>query len=77
MFGISHNEEVILNDWYNSFYFSITTWTTLGYGDFAPVENLRIVASFEALMGYFYMAILVGLLLNISQYTMKPTDGKK
>ena len=68
MFGIQGASGVILGDWPTSYYFSIVTWTTLGYGDFSPVENLRLVAAFEATMGYFYMAILVGLLLNISQH---------
>ncbi|HEX7028887.1 MAG TPA: ion channel [Gammaproteobacteria bacterium] len=77
MFGITHNSEIVLNDWYNSFYFSVVTWTTLGYGDFAPVENLRLVSAFQAMMGYFYMAILVGLLLNLSQHTMKPKVASK
>lgn len=72
MFGIASNGEVLEGDWYHSFYFSIVTWTTLGYGDFSPVEGLRLIAAFESLIGYIYMAILVGLLLNISQHTMKP-----
>jgi hypothetical protein len=72
MFGVRLGQDVLKGDWYNSVYFSVVTWTTLGYGDFAPVENLRLVAALEALMGYFYMALLVGLLLNLFQQTMKP-----
>ncbi|MFK3873842.1 potassium channel family protein [Pseudoalteromonas rhizosphaerae] len=72
MFGIKYESVVIKGDWYNSIYFSIVTWTTLGYGDFLPVENLRLVAALQAIMGYFYMAFLVGLLLNISNHTMRP-----
>ena len=71
IFGISHGDKVETGSWYNSFYFSIVTWTTLGYGDFAPVENLRLVAAFEAMLGYVYMAVLVGLLLNITQHSQK------
>ena len=77
MFGIVNSGELIKGDWYLSFYFSIVTWTTLGYGDFAPSENIRLVAAIEAMIGYFYMAILVGLLLNISQHTMRPKIAKK
>ena len=72
MFGISHGGTVVRGDWYNSFYFSVVTWTTLGYGDFVPAEPMRLVAALEAFLGYIYMAILVGLLLNLSQHTMKP-----
>jgi hypothetical protein len=41
----------------DSLYFSITTWTTLGYGDFAPVSRMRLVTSLEALTGVISMAI--------------------
>lgn len=47
----------------DSLYFSIITWTTVGYGDFTPVPELRIVTATEALLGYFYMAILIGSLM--------------
>lgn len=67
MIGGGILEQILLHDWYNSFYFSIVTWTTLGYGDFSPVENLRLVTAAEAFIGYIYMAILIGLLLNTSQ----------
>lgn len=67
MYGITYNGNLVVGDWYNSIYFSIVTWTTLGYGDFSPPEALRMVAAFEAIVGYLYMAILVGLLLKISQ----------
>lgn len=67
MFGLVHNGKVITGDWYQSLYFSLVTWTTLGYGDFAPVAELRLVAALEAMLGYMYMAFFVGLLLNISQ----------
>ncbi|HUU20325.1 MAG TPA: ion channel [Sedimentisphaerales bacterium] len=70
MFGICSDGERIKGDWYNSLYFSIVTWTTLGYGDFSPVACLRFVAALEAVMGYIYMALLVGLLLNLSHHSM-------
>ena len=74
LFGINSGQDIIKNDWVTSIYFSIVTWTTLGYGDLAPVYNLRLVASFEAFIGYLYMALLVGLLLNIGQHTMRPKE---
>ncbi|MPY24296.1 potassium channel family protein [Shewanella sp. YLB-07] len=42
-------------------YFSIVTWTTLGYGDFQPTESMRITASIEAMLGYIYNALFLGL----------------
>ena len=71
MFGIQSGNEVIVGDFSTSIYFSIVTWTTLGYGDFSPIENLRFLAAFEAVMGYLYMAVLVGLLLNLTQHSTK------
>lgn len=42
-------------------YFSVVTWTTLGYGDLQPLPEDRLIAAFAAFMGYFYMALLTGL----------------
>lgn len=45
----------------DALYFSIVTWTTLGYGDLRPVEGLRLVAATEALLGYLHMGLLIPL----------------
>ncbi len=36
---------------YDYFYFSIATYTTLGIGDFYPLEGLRILTGMESLIG--------------------------
>ena len=36
---------------YDCFYFSIATYTTAGYGDIAPLGDVRILAGLEALTG--------------------------
>ena len=36
---------------HDSFYFSITTYTTVGYGDIAPLGDVRFLAGLEALTG--------------------------
>jgi len=64
IYGIQFDDGLIVESFSDSIYFSIVTWTTLGYGDFKPIGELRLIASLEALMGYIYMAILVGLFLN-------------
>jgi len=44
----------------NCFYFSVVTFTTLGYGDFAPANLLsRILAGAEASLGAFLMALFI------------------
>lgn len=55
----------LTKDSFDCLYFSIVTWTTLGYGDFSPTESARFLAATEALLGYTYMAILTGLFLTL------------
>ncbi|MDH5633461.1 MAG: pentapeptide repeat-containing protein [Gammaproteobacteria bacterium] len=43
----------------NSLYFSVVTFTTLGYGDFSPVGWARPVAAIEAVIGSFTNALFV------------------
>lgn len=45
-------------------YFSIVTWTTLGYGDFTPTTDARLFTAVEALIGYFFTAVIVGVLIT-------------
>ena len=51
----------IKGDVYNSIYFSIVTFTTLGYGDIHPTEGVRLWASLEALIGYMHLGILTAV----------------
>jgi hypothetical protein len=51
-----------------SLYFSIVTFTTLGYGDITQVGWLRQVAAFEALLGALAMGLLVSSLASRSRY---------
>ena len=47
-------------------YFSFVTITTLGYGDISPVLPLaRFLVFMEAIVGVFYMAILVASLVGV------------
>lgn len=48
-------------------YFSVVTFTTLGYGDLAPIGWGRAVAGTEALAGLFLAALLVGKLASERQ----------
>ncbi|MDH5542582.1 MAG: pentapeptide repeat-containing protein [Nitrospinota bacterium] len=44
---------------YNSFYYSVVTFTTLGYGDYSPEGVGKILSALEAYMGYFLLALFV------------------
>ena len=56
----------VLPDPQTAFYFSMVTFTTLGYGDISPVLPLaRFLVYMEAIVGVFYMAILVASLIAV------------
>lgn len=47
------------------FYFSFITLTTIGYGDFSPTSELgQKVAVLEGLVGQFYIAIIMAILVG-------------
>lgn len=47
-------------------YFSLTTVTTLGYGDPAPVGNFgQLLATTEALIGQLYLVVVVALIVGL------------
>jgi len=52
--------EEAITDMITCFYFSIVTFTTLGYGDFAPTANVRLLAALEALIRYVFLGLLIG-----------------
>jgi uncharacterized protein YjbI with pentapeptide repeats len=56
--SLSPNTET-LRDFGYCLYYSIVTFTTLGYGDIHPLGYSHIVASLEALAGAFSMALFV------------------
>lgn len=48
-----------------SFYFSMVTYTTLGYGDLVLGEGLRIFATFAAVTGLLTFGISTAFLISI------------
>lgn len=50
---------------FQMWYFSMVTLTTLGYGDIAPVTmTARVFVVLEAIMGQFYIAVLIANLIG-------------
>ncbi|WP_417415376.1 ion channel [Hoeflea sp.] len=45
----------------DAIYYSIVTWTTLGYGDITPMAHMKLVAASQALVGYGYSGMLIGV----------------
>lgn len=59
-------------------YFSFVTLATLGYGDILPNSNLtRSVAILEAIIGQFYVAVIVAVLVSafVSQRMQNQSDS--
>ncbi|MCZ6813935.1 MAG: potassium channel family protein [Alphaproteobacteria bacterium] len=55
-------------------YFSITTFTTLGYGDFQPRPDMRLATSMEALFGMVSMALGASLIWLWCQENLLPKE---
>jgi hypothetical protein len=44
----------------DALYFSMVTFTTLGYGDLTPNDQFKIVAAGQAVLGYITLGLIVG-----------------
>lgn len=52
--------------WNLVMYFSLTTLTTLGYGDIIPVDRvLMLAANFEAVAGSIYLTVIIARLVSL------------
>jgi uncharacterized protein YjbI with pentapeptide repeats len=53
------------HSWFTPFYFSIVTFTTLGFGDITP-KNLvgELIVSFEVIFGYAVLGLLISILAD-------------
>jgi Ion channel len=69
--GLIDNDKVVREP-LTSLYFSVVTWTTLGYGDIRPSLETRLVAASEALLGYVWMGLFIGTLATLFK---QPTDA--
>ena len=47
-------------NFFDHLYFSSVTFSTLGYGDFRPSGDSRLIAAYEALIGNMHIGFLVG-----------------
>ncbi|WP_293575698.1 potassium channel family protein [Phaeobacter sp.] len=52
-------------DWNTAVYFSLVTYTTLGYGDVVLGDGLRIFAAFGAVTGLFAFGISTAFLVAV------------
>ena len=62
--GLSNGSETI-SSLIDSFYFSATTLTTLGFGDITPVTQLgRLLVATQGILGFFLFALLASMLFR-------------
>ncbi|MCY4462313.1 MAG: potassium channel family protein [Albidovulum sp.] len=57
-------------------YFSVVTFTTLGYGDLQPFPEGRLAAAFQAFSGYVYLGLGIGLAVNGFRITSRDDGGQ-
>ena len=72
--GLIDPSAKVSHDFLDAVYFSITTFTTLGYGDFRPIPEIRLVTSMEALAGMISMAIGASLLWLLCNENIIPKE---
>lgn len=58
-FGLEHSIQENIVNFFNALYFSVVTFTTLGYGDISPLGFSRLIAATEAFVGSFTLALFV------------------
>tara|TARA_R110002074_G_C12558390_1_gene667575 strand:- start:12056 stop:12556 length:501 start_codon:yes stop_codon:yes gene_type:complete len=72
--GLLNSSGYFPPSFYDSVYFSLTSFTTLGYGDFQPLPNYRLTTSIEALSGMVSMAIGASLIWLWCQENIFPKE---
>ena len=66
----------VLPDFETSFYYSIMSYTTVGYGDVGPVESWRLLGPIEATAGILMLGLSTGVIVAVVQrlYANRPAD---
>jgi Ion channel len=72
--GVVDADKHPISSFQDALYYSIITWTTVGYGDFTPLPQMRLVAAFEALTGVMSFAIATSFLWLWCTENMVPKE---
>ncbi len=59
-----------------SLYFSVTTWSTLGYGDFRPVPSVRLLTSLEAILGVLSIPLIFTMIWKYCDFRIWGTSNE-
>jgi voltage-gated potassium channel Kch len=52
----------VIRSFSTALYFSASTFTTVGFGDFVPTPESRLFAAVEALTGYIVLGTITGVI---------------
>ena len=64
--GLKDSDGSITHSIFTAFYFTVSTWTTVGYGDVTPHDSFsRFVAGIAALNGYAVLGIWIAVLIPL------------
>lgn len=75
-FGVSQGGQAVVGNFGVALFFSVVTWTTVGYGDITVTEPVsQFFAACEALNGYLIMAVFIASLIQTFQRMARLGDG--
>ena len=69
----SHSPEQKVKTFWEALYYSVVTFTTLGYGDMQPRGILRFMACLETFVGYLVLGILAS---TVSDFVQKWAEAE-
>jgi len=75
-YGIQYVGGQVSHDFYDALYFSASTWTTVGYGDFVPTKPIRFLTSLQAMTALLFMPIATSILWSMIKIATK-TDSNE
>ena len=62
---LAYPDHEALRWWFTPFYFSIVTFTTLGFGDVLPQNKMgQVVVTAEVMLGYVTLGMMLSVLAN-------------
>lgn len=67
----------VVHSFLKSLYYSVVTFTTVGYGDFYPVGPGRALAGIQAFIGYLVLGVLASTAANILSPESRAGWGKE
>jgi len=67
VFALFYLSVSAFNDWETSFYFSLVSYATIGYGDVLLPENWRLIGAVEGIAGSLMLGWSVAMLVAILQ----------